>query len=166
MVLSEGRDIVRAEGSVTHNPTPYYKVEAWLEATPDESGCKFQGGTITADKLAVGGFLVTAGVITERLTKYTKAAPAGSDCDEIECYRYYVHFATVMGIGVSVSQVGGVSGNWIMAQHDHYVDLRICADGSRSSTVRATRTKGPAGDHLHLRAAASDTPTEKDVRLP
>ncbi len=150
----------RAEGKVELTHPPAYSCEAWLEASPSEDGCTLQVGTRVADKIGQNAFLVTVGVVTERLDEFTEPAPLGSDCHEVECYRYYVHFAAVMGIGVSVSKVAGVSSTIEMARHDHYIDLKVCSDGRSSSNVRSSHTSGPAGDTLKLTANNNiDPPT-------
>ncbi len=160
--------MVRAEASaeLPFLGSNLYKVEAWIEGEPDDLGCKFKPATVTPDKLTVGGFTVTAGVTTERITPYPKPALPGSECEQIECQRYYLHFVAVQGIGVSVSKTAGVSGSWITAQHDIYVDLKICADGTASAKVSISRTKGFSGDPIDLKAQVSGVPpASKSIRL-
>ena len=140
----------RAEASVTKKGLANYSVEAWLEGDPLADGCELNIGTRIADKKNSAGFLITATVVTEDVTEYPVDPPPGSKCESIECYKYYVHFVVVMGIGISVSSTAGVSGTWNMAQHDHYITLRVGADGRSASEIVPTRTTGPAGDVVTL----------------
>lgn len=156
-----GGGVIRAEASFDKRGTPDYRAHAFLEGTLDGSACKFVDGSITADKTTVGGFLVTMGVTTERgPTKYQESDKRCEiNAGKRDCFRYYLHFAAVMGIGVSVSQVG-VSGTWIMAQHDHIADLRICANGRGRVKQSSQRTKGPGGDVID-RNISIDNPWER-----
>lgn len=155
-----GSSKIRAEGSAEHIGPIFnlYKASAFVEATPESAGCKFVDGSVTGDKTTVGGLTVSVGVTTERgPSKHNKTDEScETNSGKQEWVRYYLHFAAVQGIGVSVSETAGVSGTWITAQHDHTVDLKIYPNGRASADVHARRTKGPGGDRIRLVAKAGD----------
>ncbi len=141
---------------------PAYSVEAWLEAEFLPNGCKLDMGSRVADKRMTPAFLVAPVAITDRLLEFTRELPKGSNCESVECYKFELHFVAALGVNVSVSATGGVSGTWIMAQHDLFITLTVCSDGSSSSKVRCQRTSGPASDKLRLTAIANGN-TNSDV---
>lgn len=153
-----GASMVRAEASFAEvGPLNLYRGGAFVEASPDDTGCKFVDGSVTGDKTMVGGFTVSVGLTTER-------GPSTHQADDEACesndgkrdwVRYYLHFSAVQGIGVSVSKTAGVSGTWITAQHDHTVDLRIYPNGRANAVVNTRRTKGPGGDRIRREVDAN-----------